>query len=80
MFEDEVTTLILPSFLPESWSATVVVVSSSSKSAKLKMDAIQDLIVTKDIHRKELGELSGSALAHKAEEEANRRVRSEKKR
>ena len=39
-FEDEVKALVLLSSLPESWSATVTAVSSSSGSAKLKMDDI----------------------------------------
>ena len=39
-FEDEVKALILLSSLPESWSATVTAVSSSSGSAKLKLDDV----------------------------------------
>ena len=62
-FEDEVKALILLSSLPESWSATVIAVSSSSRSAKLKMDDIRDLILSEDIHRKESGESLGSALS-----------------
>lgn len=37
--------------------------SSLSESAKLKMDDIQDLILSEDICRTEVGELSGSALS-----------------
>ena len=63
MFEDEVKALILLSSLPESWSATVTAVSSPSRSAKLKLDDVRDLILSEDIRRKELGESSGSALS-----------------
>ena len=62
-FEDEVKALILLSSLPESWSTTVTAVSSSSGSAKLKLDDVRDLILSEDIRRKESGESSGSALS-----------------
>ena len=62
-FKDEVKALILLSSLLESWSAIVTAVSSSSRSAKLKMDDVRDLILSEDIHRKESGESSGSALS-----------------
>ena len=62
-FEDGVKALILLSSLPESWSATVIAVSSSSGIAKLKMDNIRDLILSEDIRRKELEESSGSDLS-----------------
>ena len=45
-FEDDVKALILLSSLPESWSATVTTVSSSSGSVKLKMDDVLDLILS----------------------------------
>jgi len=61
-FDDEVKALILLSSLPESWSATVTAVSSSSRDSKLKLDDIRDLILSEDIRRRESSESSGSAL------------------
>ena len=46
-FDDEVRALILLSSLPDSWSATVTAVSSSSGSKKMKFDDVRDLFSVK---------------------------------
>ena len=61
-FDDEIKALILLSSLPESWGATVTTVSSSFGSSKLKLNEIRDLILSEDVHRRESGEASCSAL------------------
>ncbi|WVZ24135.1 hypothetical protein V8G54_002679 [Vigna mungo] len=63
-FDDEVRALILLSSLSESWNATVIVVSSSSGSNKLKFDDVRDLILSEEIRRKESGESSTSSGLH----------------
>ncbi|GJQ96498.1 retrovirus-related pol polyprotein from transposon TNT 1-94 [Tanacetum coccineum] len=62
-FDDEVQALLLLSSLPESWSSTITVVSSSTESTKLKFDNIHDLILGEDICRKTSGEYSNSLLS-----------------
>jgi len=60
IFDDEVKTLILLSSLPESWSATITAVSNFTSNCKLKLDNIRDLILSKDVRKKSLGESSSS--------------------
>ena len=66
-FDDEDRALFMLSSLlerlPESWSAIVTGVSSSLGNAKLKLNDIRDLILSKDICRKECEESSGSTLS-----------------
>ena len=47
--------------------------SSSSRSAKVKMDDSRDLILSEDIHRKESGESSGSALSTQSRERSQQK-------
>ena len=61
-FDDEIKALILLSSLPKSWSATVTTMSNSFSLSKLKLNEIRDLILSKDVHRRELGEASCSDL------------------
>ncbi|CAA0830927.1 Unknown protein, partial [Striga hermonthica] len=63
-FDDEVRALILLSSLLESWNATVTAVSSSSGSNKLRFDIIQNLVLSEEIRRRELGEPSTSSVLH----------------
>ncbi|CAA0822017.1 Unknown protein, partial [Striga hermonthica] len=63
-FDDEVRALILLSFLPESWNATVTTVSSSSGSNKLRFDDVQNLVLSEEIRRRESGEPSTSSVLH----------------
>jgi len=71
-FDDEIKTLILLLSLPESWSAMVTAMSSSLGSTKLKLDDVQDLILSKDIRRREPSELSGFALSTKSKGKSQR--------
>ena len=61
-FDDEIMALILLSSLPESWSATVTAVSSSSRNQTMKLADIRGLILIEDIRRKDLEGPSSSAL------------------
>ncbi|KAL5810306.1 hypothetical protein ACOSQ4_026874 [Xanthoceras sorbifolium] len=60
-FDEEVRALILLSSLPDSWNATVTVVSSSSGNNKLKFDDVRDLVLSEEIRRRESGEASSSS-------------------
>ncbi|GJV95640.1 hypothetical protein Tco_1547217 [Tanacetum coccineum] len=62
-FNDEVQALLLLSSLPESWLCTVIAVSGSTESTKLKFNNIRDLILGEDIRRKTSGEYSNSLLS-----------------
>jgi len=55
-FDDEVCALIILSSLLNIWNNTVTTVSNFSRSTSLKFDRIRDLIMTKDIRRRESGE------------------------
>ena len=63
-FVDEVRALILLSSLPDSWSATITVVSSSSGSKKMKFDDVRDMVLNEEIRRRELGESSSYSISH----------------
>ncbi|KAE8686024.1 cytochrome P450 71A9-like [Hibiscus syriacus] len=63
-FDDEVRALILLSSLPDSLNATVTAVSSSSGNSKLKFDDVRDLVLSKEIRRRESGEASTSSALH----------------
>ena len=72
-FEDEIKALILMSSLPESWDTVVAAISSSRGSEKLNFDEICDVVLSKSIRKREVGDSSGSALS------VNRRGRSKTK-
>jgi len=57
-FEDEVKALILLSSLPNSWVATVTVVSSSTRENTLKLSDIRDLILSEDVRKRDSKESS----------------------
>ncbi|KAE8690317.1 Protein NLP5 [Hibiscus syriacus] len=63
-FEDKVRALIFLSSLPDSWNATVTIVSSSSENSKLKFDDVWDLVLSEEIRRRESGEASSSSALH----------------
>ena len=63
-FDEEVRALILLSSLPESWNATIMVVSSSTRNNKLKFDDVHDLLLSEEIQRKESSESSTSSVLH----------------
>ena len=58
--------LILLSSLPDSWATIVTAVSSSIRDNKLNLNDIRDLILSKDVHKKDSREssshVSNSAL------------------
>ena len=47
--------------LPESWDTIVAAISSSRGSEKLKSNEIQDVVLSKSIHKRKLGDSSNSA-------------------
>ena len=62
-FEDEIKASILMSSLPESWDPVVAAISSFRGSDKLKFDEIRDVVLSKSICKREIGNSSGSALS-----------------
>ena len=62
-FEDEIKALIFMSSLPESCDTFVAANSSSRGSEKLKFDEIRDVVLSKSIRTREVGDSSGSALS-----------------
>ena len=52
-FDDEVHALILLASLPNSWEAMRMAVSNSTGKSKLKYDEIQDLILSKEVRRRD---------------------------
>jgi len=73
--DDEIRALILLSSLPESWSATVTAVSSSSGSTKLKLNDIRDLVLSEDIRRRESSDSPGSAFSTESRGESTKEDR-----
>ena len=61
-FDDEILAFFLLSSLLESWNATVMIMSSSSRNQKMKLENIHNFILTKDIRWKDLEGPSSSAL------------------
>ena len=51
------------SSLPETWDTVVAAISSSRRSEKLKFDEIRDVVLSESIHKREVGDSSGSALS-----------------
>ena len=50
------------SSLPEFWDTVVAAISSSRGSEKLKFDEIRDVVISENIRKREVGDLSGIAL------------------
>ena len=59
-FDDEIRALIVLASLPNNWEAVKMAISNSTGNEKVKYNDIQDLILTKEIRRKDAGETSGS--------------------
>ena len=59
-FDDEICALIVLASLPNSWEAMRMVISNSTRKEKLKYNDIRDLVLTKEICRKDAGETSRS--------------------
>ena len=49
--------------LHESWDTIVAAISSSRGSEKLKFDKILDVVLSKSIRKRKVGDSSGSALS-----------------
>ena len=59
-FDDKIRALIVLASLPNSWEVMRMVVSNSTGKEKLKYNDIQDLILAKEIRRRDAVEISGS--------------------
>ena len=59
-FDDEIRALIVLASLPNSWESMRMAVSNSTGKEKLKYNDIRDLILAKEICRRDAGETSGS--------------------
>ena len=61
-FNDEVQALLLLSSLPDSWSGTVTIVTSSAGSDGFTFEKIHDLIIGEDVRRRSSHESSSETL------------------
>ena len=59
-FDDEIFGLIILASLPNKWEAMRMAISNSTRKEKMKYNDIQDLILDKEICRKDADETSGS--------------------
>ena len=62
-FDDEIRALIVLASLPNSWKAMRMAVSNSIGNEKLKYNDIRDLILAKEIRRRDAGKTSRSGYA-----------------
>ena len=62
-FADEIHALIVLACLPNSWEAMRMAISNSTGKEKLKNNDIRDLILAKEICRRDVDETSGSGSA-----------------
>ena len=62
-FDDEIRALIVLVSLPNNWEAMRMAVSNSTGKEKLKYNDIRNLILAKEIRRKDVGESLGSGSA-----------------
>jgi len=60
--DDEVQALLLLSSLPDSWSGTITVVTSSAGLDGFTFEKIRDLILGEDVRRRSFEELSNESL------------------
>ncbi|KAB5514235.1 hypothetical protein DKX38_028141 [Salix brachista] len=60
-FDDEIRALIILASLPNSWEAMRMAVSNSASKSKLNYDDIRDLILAKEVRRRDSSEISGSS-------------------
>ena len=60
-FDDEIPALIVLTSLPNSWEVMRMTVSNSTKKKKFKYNDIRDLILVKEIHRRDAGKTSRSS-------------------
>ena len=62
-FDDEIHALIILASLPNSWEAMRMTVSNSTRKEKLKYNDIRDLILAKEIRKRNVGETLGFGFA-----------------
>ena len=62
-FDDEIRALIVLASLLNSWEVMRMTVSNSTRKEKLKYNDIRDLILTKEIRKRDAGETLGSGSA-----------------
>ena len=62
-FDDEIHALIVLASLPNSWEAMRIVVRNPTVKEKLKYNDIRDLVLAKEIRRRDAGETLGSGSA-----------------
>ena len=62
-FDDEISALIVLASLPNSWEAMRIVVRNPTVKEKLKYNDIRDLVLAKEIRRRDAGETLGSGSA-----------------
>ena len=62
-FDGKIHALIVLAFLPNSWEAMRMAVSNSIGNEKLKYNDIRDLILDKEIRRRDAGKISRSGYA-----------------
>ena len=61
-FDDEVQALLLLLSLPDRWSGTITVVTSSAGSDGFTFEKIRDLVLGEDFRRRSSGKLSSESL------------------
>jgi len=65
--DDTVQTMLFLSSLADSWSETITAVASRYGTTKLIFEGIKDLILSEDVHRKNVKESTSSYQALKVQ-------------
>jgi hypothetical protein len=73
-FDDEIHALIVLGSLPNSWEAMRMAVSNSAGKGKLKYDDIQDLILSEEVCRRDVGIENAKGQAFVTENRGRSRV------
>ena len=61
-FDDEICALIILASLPNSWEAMMMIVSNSTGKDKVTYNDIRDLILAKEIHKRDASKTLGSSF------------------
>ncbi|KAD6454953.1 hypothetical protein E3N88_09659 [Mikania micrantha] len=72
-FDDETKVVLLLSSLPDSWSGTVTVVTSSVRTTDMTFEGIRDIVLGEDVRRKSTGAGSSSEMLHVGRGRGNNR-------
>ena len=62
-FDEEIHVLVVLASMPNSWGAMKIAVSNSTGKEKIKYNNIRDLILAKEVRRRDACETSGSGSA-----------------